>query len=317
MTPPIYTPKLGESPTQWLFDMELYFACARVREKNKVVHGVMRLRGAAESWWRYHTQRTSDGQGRPTAERVTVWTDFASDLCEQFTRVSERKVRWCKSYDLNRTLVIQVYKAFRELMFQLQVVTKLECTLYESGPQMVVQVEIHMQFPRTSRRRSRASRGTTGPRWDRPLTRAVQSGPLGSTSLLGGQEWDMSNHVTPVSSSHRSGLSSRCTGRAREIPARLNATEVKIRSDLSETAMTAVGQTAKAAVGPLRMQDRGGPRGRRTTKAEKQRLRREGRCFCCGRTGHMIRDCVQITGIEVGRSSTYWRAQPHLGSQPL
>ena len=174
MTPPIYTPKLGESPTQWLFDMELYFACARVQEKNKVVHGVMRLRGAAESWWRYHTQRTSDGQGNPTAERVTVWVDFVSDLCKRFTPVAERKVRWCKSYDLNRTIVIEVYKAFRGLMFQLQVVTKLECTLYESGPQMVVQVETHMQFSRTTRKQSRASR-----RNDRPTMRPTpnQSGP--------------------------------------------------------------------------------------------------------------------------------------------
>ena len=83
----------------------------------------------------------------------------------------------------------------------------------------------------------------------------------GRPPSLSGLEWDLSNHVIPVSSSYRSGLSSRCTGRAREIPARLNATEVDIQSDLSETAMTAVGQTAKAAVGPLRTQDIGGPRG--------------------------------------------------------
>ena len=71
LTPPIYSPTTYEGPTQWLFDMELYFNYAKVKDKDKVDQALMVLRDGANAWYQTHCLATRDGQGRPTAERMT------------------------------------------------------------------------------------------------------------------------------------------------------------------------------------------------------------------------------------------------------
>ena len=115
-----YSPKGGVGPAKWLFHMDLYFKYAHVHEDDRVDHGVILLRDAAESWWRSHIVSTTDPQGNPTDGRLVTWTAFANCLKDVFTPIPEKERARSRLCDLKQTGSVQAYTAlFREVTFVL------------------------------------------------------------------------------------------------------------------------------------------------------------------------------------------------------
>ena len=265
--PPEYTPRDAIGPTQWLYHMDLFFEYAKVPESEKVISGVMRLQDAATSWWKTHVLSTINEDGTPTAGRILTWTDFATGLRKQFTPISEKKIVRGKLYSLKQTGSVQAYtSAFRELQFHLADVLELEAyTLYERGLKPSVQDGIHHHFPQTL---------------EETIAYAEQfdAKHLGSRGAFYHPE-----------SSRPSG-SGKPRFFAKKSPAKLNAAQVEVPNDTAETSIAAVGRQKKKQGGGQLVTGSGPP------NPERQRLRREGRCFKCEQTGHLIRDCPQGNG---------------------
>ena len=70
--------------------MEMYFEYAHISGDDRVSHGTMLLRDAAEAWWRAHVLETtgSDGTGKP--ERITTWKALKDGLMGVFSPISEK-----------------------------------------------------------------------------------------------------------------------------------------------------------------------------------------------------------------------------------
>ena len=70
--------------------MALFFEYAKIPEVDRVRHGMILLKDAAESWWQAHIRDTSDPEGNPTAGRITTWPEFCVRLKQVFTPVPEK-----------------------------------------------------------------------------------------------------------------------------------------------------------------------------------------------------------------------------------
>ena len=104
-----FSPKGNVGPAKWLFHMDLYFEYAHVYGNDRVHHGAILLRDAAESWWRSHVVATTDPQGAPTDGRLITWTDFATRLKAVFTPIPEKTQARRKLYDLRQVGSVQGY----------------------------------------------------------------------------------------------------------------------------------------------------------------------------------------------------------------
>ena len=267
--PPEYTPRDAVGPTQWLYHMDLYFEYAKVPESERIISGVMRLRDAATSWWKTHVLSTTNGDGTPTAGRIVTWAEFATGLRKQFTPISEKKIVRGKLYSLKQTGSVQAYtSAFRELQFHLADVSELEAyTLYERGLKPSVQDGIHHHFPQT-------------------LEETIAYAEQFDAKHLGSRGSFSYNPEPP-----RPSGSGKPRYFGKKSPAKLNAARIEIPTDSAEIAVAAMGKQKKKQGGDGRPSSSSGP-----PNPERQRLRKEGRCFKCEQTGHLIRDCPQGNG---------------------
>ena len=67
-----YSHRGGVGPAKWLFHMGMYFEYAHVSNADRVHHGAIFLRDAAEAWWRSHVLHTTDGEERPTGATASL-----------------------------------------------------------------------------------------------------------------------------------------------------------------------------------------------------------------------------------------------------
>ena len=130
--------------------MDPYFKYAHVHEDDRVDHGVILLRDAAESWWRSHVVSTTDPQGSPTDGRLVTWAAFANCLKDVFTPIPEKERARSRLYDLKQTGSVQAYTAlFREVTFVLDDLSPSEAfSLYKRGLKPKVWSDIRLQFPK-------------------------------------------------------------------------------------------------------------------------------------------------------------------------
>ena len=144
-----YSPRGGVGPSKWLMHMALFFDYAKIPEGDRVRHGMILLKDAAESWWQAHIRDTTDAEGNPTAGRIRMWPEFCDRLKQLFTPVPEKKLARSKLYELRQTGSVQAYtQAFRELTFVLDRIDPDECqSLYERGLQPRIRNEIYRDEP--------------------------------------------------------------------------------------------------------------------------------------------------------------------------
>ena len=57
-------------PAKRIFHMGMYFEYAHVTGDDRVHHGTILLRDAAEAWWRSNVLATTDERGDATIERI-------------------------------------------------------------------------------------------------------------------------------------------------------------------------------------------------------------------------------------------------------
>ena len=69
---------------------------------DRVSHGTMLLRDAAEAWWRAHVLETTGADGTGGPERITTWKALKDSLTSVFTPVSEKEVARSRLYELRQ-----------------------------------------------------------------------------------------------------------------------------------------------------------------------------------------------------------------------
>ena len=151
IVPREYSPKGGVGPGKWLFHLEMYFNYGFVTGEDRVHHGAMLLRDAAESWWRSHVIETTTPDGGPAAGRIRTWEAFKESLGRVFTPVPEREQARAKLYELRQLGSVQGYtQAFRELLFVTDDLAPSERKpLYLRGLKPHILREVRLRFPST------------------------------------------------------------------------------------------------------------------------------------------------------------------------
>ena len=278
-----FSPKGNVGPAKWLFHMDLYFEYAHVYGNDRVHHGAILLRDAAESWWRSHVVATTDPQGAPTDGRLITWTDFATRLKAVFTPIPEKTQARRKLYDLRQVGSVQGYTlAFRELSFVLDDLSPAEAkSLYERGLKPKVWDEICLHFPKTL---------------EETIALAEQADAVKPSVGQGG----------PARPTIRSNPAGRTVNnrffarRARPQGARMNVMDAGGNRPVVAPVGPPVPRVgaAMAAVRPVprRPQAAGRQPAGNAPAIPRDRLRREGRCFLCTQVGHLARDCPQENG---------------------
>ena len=151
VAPREYSPKNGVGPGKWLFHMEMYFEYAHISGDDRVSHGTMLLRDAAEAWWRAHVLETTGADGTGGPERITTWKALKDSLMSVFTPVSEKEVARSRLYELRQIGSVQSYtQAFRELCFAIDDLSVAEkTTLYHRGLKAHILKDVRLRFPKT------------------------------------------------------------------------------------------------------------------------------------------------------------------------
>ena len=195
---------------------------------------------------------------------------FRLRLTEVFTHISEKEQARHQLYALQQTTSVQAYTMmFRELSFAIDDLSPAEArTLYEKGLKRDVWKDVRLRFPR-----SLEDVVTFAEEID-----AVSSG-------MASQARPAVRTATPVAGTASRRFFAR-RGAVRPQAARLNVV----------AAQPPPPPRAPPVVAAVRPPPRRGaavprPPPPRVGGMDKQRLRREGRCFLCAQMGHLARDC--------------------------
>ena len=273
VVPREYSPKGGVGPAKWLFHIEMYFECTLIFGDDRVKYGAVHLRDAAEAWWRSHVVDTTTSDGEPAVGRITTWDEFKRSLSQTFTPIPEREYAREKLYSLRQLGSVQSYtQAYRELIFVLDDLGVSEAkTLYLRGLKPPVLKEVRVRFPKTV---------------EEAIVIAEQIDMVQGASM-------------PASfpgTGNRPASRARMTGggpRARGY--RPAGAGVHAAGAVQVNAQGAQPRRARAGANAAGMQPQqrraGAQRPRTDQDAQRERLRREGKCFSCEQTGHISRDC--------------------------
>ena len=258
--------------------MSMYFEYAHVANADRVSHGAIFLRDAAEAWWRSHVLSTTDGQDNPTAERITTWEVFRQRLTEVFTHITEKEQARHKLYSLQQTSSVQAYTMmFRELSFAIDDLAPAEAkTLYEKGLRRDIWKDVRLRFPRSL---------------EDVISFAEEIDAV--SSGMAAQVRPVARTATPAAGTAGRRYFAR-RGAARPQGARLNGVAAHLPP--GPAAVPAPPPRGQPYVAAVRQPPRRAAAVQRLPPApaggmDKQRLRREGRCFLCAQMGHLARDC--------------------------
>ena len=281
IVPREYSPKGGVGPGKWLFHLEMYFQYGLVTGEDRVHHGAMLLRDAAESWWRSHVIETTTPEGGPAAGRIVTWEAFKESLGRVFTPVPEREQARARLYELRQLGSVQGYtQAFRELLFVTDDLAPSERKpLYLRGLKPHILREVRLRFPSTL---------------DDAILIAEQVDTVGGTSSATGP----ARMAARVGAGQRNSPARSPFRRAKPQGASMHVVGARHEGSGLELVVPDAMPAAKARTGavvagvrPAQRRGPGGPRAKAPGDGNRERLRREGRCFQCEQLGHIAKDC--------------------------
>ena len=274
VAPREYSPKNGVGPGKWLFHMEMYFEYAHISGDDRVSHGTMLLRDAAEAWWRAHVLETTGADGTGGPERITTWKALKDSLMSVFTPVSEKEVARSRLYELRQIGSVQSYtQAFRELCFSIDDLSVAEkTTLYHRGLKAHILKDVRLRFPKTLEEAILIAESVDVVGGAPTMARPVRTGTGGRGA--------------PVRRPFQRGRGAGAALHAAGVGAAPGAPAAR--------AVRARPVAARPGVPPAVLAVRRAPpaHGRgRAVDGRREQLRREGRCFTCEQVGHLARDC--------------------------
>ena len=280
IAPREYSLKGGVGPGKWLFHLEMYFTCSYMTGEDRVHQGAMLLRDAAEAWWRAHVLETTTPEGTAATGRIVTWEAFKECLGRVFTPIPEREQARARLYDLRQVGSVQAYtQAFRELLFVIDDLAASERKpLYLRGLKPHILREVRLRFPHTL---------------DDTIVIAEQLDTVAATSPSTARRADVKTgagqrnagarppyrYARPAGAAvHAAGARHNAPGLGRDVPEVMPAARAR-----SGAGVAGVRPPQRRA--PVGLQARG------PTNGNRERLRREGRCFRCEQVGHISRDC--------------------------
>ena len=269
-----YSPKGGVGPAKWLFHIEMYFECTLIFGDDRVKYGAVHLRDAAEAWWRSHVVDTTTADGVPAVGRIITWDEFKKRLSQTFTPIPEREYAREKLYALRQLGSVQSHtQAYRELIFVLDDLGTSEAkTLYLRGLKPPILKEVCVRFPNTVEEAI-----VIAEQMERMVQGASMPAPFPGT---GGR---------PAS---RAWMTGGGPGSRRFRPAGAVVHAAGAGQVNAQGAQPGGARAGANAAGVQPQQRRaGGPRPRTDLDAQRERLKREGKCFSYEQTGHISRDC--------------------------
>ena len=216
---------------------------------------------------------------RLTAECITTWDMFRLRLTEVFTHITEKERARHQLYALQQTTSVQAYTMlFRELSFAIDDLAPAEAkTLYEKGLKRDVWRDVRLRFPRSL---------------EDVISFAEEIDAV--SSGMAAQVRPGMRTATPAAGTAGRRYFAR-GGAARPQGARLNGVAARgapapAAADLPPPPRA---QPRLAAVRPPPRRGAAVPRLPPAPAGgmDRQRLRREGRCFLCSQIGHLARDC--------------------------